>query len=147
MLYSPPPTADKFSIIVRPEMPADSETIGSWIWDAIDYLDDEHVRHTYHQRPDWAHKIFTIEVQSQTAEPRDIQVDGQLRLDYSNTGTTKLFNSNHTLRLEPDQASTINFVGQLEQLYHRHWTPELCHDAQLGFLAVHLPEIQKQITE
>lgn len=144
MLYSQT-TADRFSVIVRPEVTAEAETIGGWIWDAIDFLDDEHARHTYHQQPDWSDKIFTIEVQSQTAEPRDIQVGNQLRLDYSNTGTTKLFSANTLLHLGPDQASTINFVGQLEQLYHQHWTPELCHDAQLGFMATHLPEIQ--ITE
>ena len=145
MLYSQT-TADKFSVIVRPEVTAEAETIGGWIWDAIDYLDDEHARHTYHQQPDWSDKIFTIEVQSQTAEPRDIQVGNQLRLDYSNTGTTKLFGSNTPLHLEPDQATTINFAGQLEQLYHQHWTPELCHDAQLGFIATHLPEISAEIT-
>lgn len=147
-------TTDSLNLTVKSNVPESPEVVSTMVHDAVDFLDNEHSRRCFHQSPPF--EEIELIVTTEPVQPVQSSVTGfgVAHLQYKHLGTVEIPQNTSTdepcillNNLPPNQASSIEWVGQLEQLYHKTNTPNVSRQAQIDFIESHAPEARAQLTK
>ena len=145
--------AETLHVTVLANVPESPEVVDTMVHNAVDFLGNEHVRHGPYRQPLFENIDIVVTTEPVSPVRSTVTGFGVAHLQYKQRGSVDIqassTNEPHVTlhNLHPHQASVIEWVGQLEQLYHTTNTGDAARKAQIDYIDTHAPEAREQVAK